>query len=454
MKVEDKTLFLKPILGKSASKASQKPAFSSNTLRITNNTAQEGFKRSITLAAKAYTFSFYMDKGQQDLNDKEYYWVELFNSTNMNSPVYTYTTKVASTGYYTFNYTVPTAGTYVWRFRRISLNGRSSSGIAYFDDFKVSYTIQQSQQVCSSPKNYRFGFNTQEKDDEVYGAGNLNTAEFWEYDTRIGRRWNVDPIYNAWESRYAVNGNNPNFFSDPLGNYKTKLGAKIANFFSKDKGEVLQAKTGKHKGEWFRGVADKENGGNVTRIFGGKNSSSSVDNVVDFAEHFKFANSEEVTFSLGIQAGGSINLNSLKLNLEGGLMTRDFFKASINPMADKNLASAEFISENKMHNYFQGMGGLQNSSFSVGGKLDYNFLYYNSYYGLRMEEGTGKFDVKGNIFKYSFGPKLKIAPPIMTSGMSTTLTVDDGKKFYGLELGISAKLILGIDYKMKFGIKY
>jgi hypothetical protein len=215
MKVEDKTLFLKPILGKSASKASQKPTFSSNALRITNNTVQEGFKRNITLAAKKYTFSFFMDKGLEDLNDKEYFSVDILNSTN--AIVYTYTTKVNATGYYNFDYSATTAGTYTWRFRRVSLNGRSSGGIAYFDDFKVSYTVQQSQQVCSSPKNYRFGFNTQEKDDEVYGAGNLNTAEFWEYDTRLGRRWNVDQKPKVEESPYATFANNPILFTDVQG---------------------------------------------------------------------------------------------------------------------------------------------------------------------------------------------------------------------------------------------
>ena len=35
---------------------------------------------------------------------------------------------------------------------------------------------------------YRFGFNTQEQDNEVCGNGNLNSAEFWVYDTRLGRR--------------------------------------------------------------------------------------------------------------------------------------------------------------------------------------------------------------------------------------------------------------------------
>ena len=42
---------------------------------------------------------------------------------------------------------------------------------------------------------YQYGFIGQEKDDEVSGAGNINAAEFWQYDTRLGRSWNVDPIF-------------------------------------------------------------------------------------------------------------------------------------------------------------------------------------------------------------------------------------------------------------------
>jgi len=35
---------------------------------------------------------------------------------------------------------------------------------------------------------YRYGFNGQEKSDEIKGEGNSYTALFWEYDPRIGRR--------------------------------------------------------------------------------------------------------------------------------------------------------------------------------------------------------------------------------------------------------------------------
>ncbi|MFA6152803.1 MAG: hypothetical protein WC716_15880 [Chitinophagaceae bacterium] len=64
----------------------------------------------------------------------------------------------------------------------------------------------------------RMGYNGQAKDDEVYGKGNLNTALFWEMDTRILRRWNFDPVLKPWESSYAVFANSPIVMVDPLGN--------------------------------------------------------------------------------------------------------------------------------------------------------------------------------------------------------------------------------------------
>ena len=65
---------------------------------------------------------------------------------------------------------------------------------------------------------YRFSFNGQEKDDEISGTGNTMTAQFWEYDTRLGRRWNLDPVYIYYQSNYSVLSNNSNIFIDPKGN--------------------------------------------------------------------------------------------------------------------------------------------------------------------------------------------------------------------------------------------
>jgi RHS repeat-associated protein len=69
-----------------------------------------------------------------------------------------------------------------------------------------------------SSDSYRFGFNSQEKDDEVFWAtGTSYTAEFWQYDSRIGRRWNIDPVDKPWQSRYHAFSNNPIAKIDPNG---------------------------------------------------------------------------------------------------------------------------------------------------------------------------------------------------------------------------------------------
>ena len=64
---------------------------------------------------------------------------------------------------------------------------------------------------------YRYGFNTQEKVDEISGSGNHNSAQYWELDLRLGRRWNLDPKPQLSISDFAVNGNSPLWVMDPLG---------------------------------------------------------------------------------------------------------------------------------------------------------------------------------------------------------------------------------------------
>jgi Glycosyl hydrolase 108 len=80
--------------------------------------------------------------------------------------------------------------------------------------------------------NYRYGFNGQERESEL--SENITTAEFWEYDSRIVRRWNIDPIAKENESPYLCFSGNPILLSDPTGDSAT--------------GDFFDKKTGKHLG--------------------------------------------------------------------------------------------------------------------------------------------------------------------------------------------------------------
>ncbi len=66
--------------------------------------------------------------------------------------------------------------------------------------------------------SYKFGMNGQLKDDEISGVVGANySAEFWEYDSRIVKRWNTDPVVKEWESPYACFAGNPIGRVDPTG---------------------------------------------------------------------------------------------------------------------------------------------------------------------------------------------------------------------------------------------
>lgn len=60
----------------------------------------------------------------------------------------------------------------------------------------------------------------------MYGTGNLNTAQFWEYDTRLGRRWNMDRVTKPWQSPYACFSEDPISRVDPNGDDDYKLDKK------------------------------------------------------------------------------------------------------------------------------------------------------------------------------------------------------------------------------------
>jgi hypothetical protein len=85
---------------------------------------------------------------------------------------------------------------------------------------------------------YRYFFNGQEADNEVLGEGVSLSAEFWQYDTRLGRRWNVDPKTMVSTSTFSCFCNNPVFYTDVsgdtvrYGSSKERRDVFVARFFS------------------------------------------------------------------------------------------------------------------------------------------------------------------------------------------------------------------------------
>jgi RHS repeat-associated protein len=85
-------------------------------------------------------------------------------------------------------------------------------------------------QVCNGDKDrYRFGFNGQEKDNEMKGVGNSLDFGARMYDSRVGRWLSLDPLSKKFpsESNYIFAGNSPIVFIDQDGKYSVYVHYKM-----------------------------------------------------------------------------------------------------------------------------------------------------------------------------------------------------------------------------------
>lgn len=80
-------------------------------------------------------------------------------------------------------------------------------------------------------------------DNDLSGYGSDNTAEFLEYDTRLGPggRWNMDPVWDVSQSPYTVFDNDPINMADINGDEATDGDTK-----SNDTKSITTPKKGVH----------------------------------------------------------------------------------------------------------------------------------------------------------------------------------------------------------------
>lgn len=172
---------------------------------------------------------------------------------------------------------------------------------------------------------YRFGFNGQERTDEISGTGNHNTALFWEYDTRLGRRWNLDPKSQINISDYATFANNPIWFSDILGDtWKNKQDKETADKTKSDvNAKISKVDNQLGKLEKAKVNADEHTLATINRQVETLNvDKQSLNNIIDGLD--KMENDQEYTFTFSpfpSTPGSDEGLRKLDGEKVGGLTT-------------------------------------------------------------------------------------------------------------------------------------
>jgi hypothetical protein len=94
-----------------------------------------------------------------------------------------------------------------------SSGGFATAEVVSATDYFVFGSAMPSREYNGSA--YDFGFNTQMESPEILAGHTM--AMYWEYDGRIGRRWELDRVVKEWESGYACFSGNPLIYADPNG---------------------------------------------------------------------------------------------------------------------------------------------------------------------------------------------------------------------------------------------
>lgn len=150
-------------------------------------------------AGTLYTYSFSLDKGTCNPSSAiEYRIVD----ANGNTVAGTFGTLNSGSINVSGSFTASSTGVYKLEFTR---TGNNSNCRFYVDDVQIIYETTTTETICVDYSAYRYGFQGQEKDDEIKGSGNSYSYKYRMHDPRLGRFLSIDPLFSEypWNSFYA-----------------------------------------------------------------------------------------------------------------------------------------------------------------------------------------------------------------------------------------------------------
>lgn len=329
--------------------------------------------------------------------------------------------------------------------------------------------------------DYRYGMNGQEKDDEIFQGA--MTAEYWEYDSRLGRRWNRDPIIMPWESPYACFAGNPILYADPRG-LSAKEGegdgnkGKDAAFPSSPKdGQEHVSYDKEHntnwgyvydgsKKEWIgTGASTTLNSVDITDKYTPKGIRKIGHNISQFfmnKSHFVFKFSGEVEAGLAVGAEGKIW--GQKASLEASILNAKLLKGSIDLAAstsDPNMYSGSYAGKNNVTEMSQGVSGSFTDYLSAGYEhsWDATNIMSDGNSGYKNEKHKGDFTVFVPLLKQSNSNETmkkvvgNTAHDLGSVNVKTSNQFSTDKTFVGLDVGAKVQVLIGVGVSVKIGFE-
>ena len=162
-------------------------------------------------AGKAYEFSFTYEMPCQNIrlgsrgnpNDTVYATITVTVKDAAGNTIVTENITDSPNGNRTLHFTAPTTGTYTVEFREDYMG----TCAYYLDNVVLKYIDPCAQDINGT--GYRYGYQGQEKDDEVKGKSNSLNYKYRMHDPRIGRFFAMDPLTSKYPyyTPYSFSGN-------------------------------------------------------------------------------------------------------------------------------------------------------------------------------------------------------------------------------------------------------
>jgi RHS repeat-associated protein len=326
----------------------------------------------------------------------------------------------------------------------VAKNGSTMEVRMYTDYYPYGTVIRQ----YNSPEGYRYEYQGRyaEKDKET----DWNAFELRMYDSRIGRWLSVDPEGQYW-SPYIGMGNDPVNNTDPDGGFTGPEDRAKAYAKTIDKSRDPVAIPGEN-GNWFVNQTIPD-GNIITKVFKPSYLERIWAKAGKWWDETSFVTDVKAKVTFGAQIGISGKLYGvLEGKIEGGAQVYEVADAKLD-IAHPTHSDAN-LGEKRVHNFIGIEGGLAKSDLRVGLKYDYNYAYYNGYSG-PTKTGDAYHDWSITIPGKKFGNPVKIVDNLVKTQVKRSMTVNHSKEktFYGIDLGAGAKLLLGVELKLRIGIE-
>jgi RHS repeat-associated protein len=196
---------------------------------------------------------------------------------------------------------------------------------------------------------YRYGFQGQEKDDELKGEGNSLNMEARMLDPRVGRWFSRDPLEFKfpWQSPYCSMDNNPILLTDPTGMSTNPIYDKKGSFLGTDDKGLQGSAIVMDKKDFKQGMKH----GDAVKLNKGVSALSTPEAKAKFANHYYELPSRPdfdgyVSISEGInwaKAHPNLDNDNIESNGMGNATPNDWLYVDASKMNFGTITTADLI---------------------------------------------------------------------------------------------------------------